>query len=68
MENVTFGEDHGAIVDLEGVVGNIVEVVVDSVEQGVTENLGGTAGDVVEVVALKSDELLKLAFLPYSCM
>lgn len=39
-------------------VGNVVEVVVDGVEEGVTSDLGGTAGAVEDVVVLEGDHVV----------
>lgn len=57
LEDVALGEDHGAGVDLEGVRGGRVPVVVDGVEEGVTADLGATAGGVVDVVVLERDQV-----------
>jgi hypothetical protein len=58
LEDVALSDDLGASVGLEGVLGVGVEVVVDSVEEGVAGDLGRAAGGVVDVVALHGDEVV----------
>lgn len=57
LEDISLSEDLGAGVYLEGMVPDVVEVVVDGVEEGVAGDLGGTAGHVVDVVVLEGDQL-----------
>ena len=57
LEDVALGDGLAARVDLEGVAGVVVPVVVDGVEEGVAGDLGGAAGGVEDVVVLEGDEL-----------
>ena len=54
-EGVTLSKDVASGADLEGMVGVVVPIVVDSMQVGVALNLGGTATGLVEVVTLHSN-------------
>ena len=57
LEDVPLGKN-AARVDLERVLGNIVEEVVDGVEESVAGDLGATARDTVDVVVLEGDHVV----------
>lgn len=59
LEDVALGQDHGARVDLEGVVGRRVPVVVDGVQERVAGDLGAAARGVVDVVVLEGHQVAR---------
>lgn len=58
LEDAALDDDVGAAVDLEGVAGIGVPVVVHGVQQGVSGDLGRATGGVVDIIAFEGNEIV----------